>query len=63
MSEPLQRPPREIPWAALTACLLVVAAAGLAIAGVYVLAGPGWAFIAGAAACALVAWLILRGMA
>lgn len=62
MSERPTKTPREIPWAALTACLLILSAAGLATAGVYVLAGTGWALLAGAALCAVVAWLILRGI-
>lgn len=43
---------------------LAAAAAGVAMAlgGVYVLAGPGWALIAGAAACFGLATVLFRGL-
>lgn len=46
----------------LIALLAVVLGAGLAIAGVYLLAGPGWALIAGAVPPLLLALIILRGL-
>lgn len=48
--------------ATATACLSFVSAGGLAVGGVFVLAGSGWALIAGAAACATFGALILRGL-
>ena len=44
------------------ALLALLAGAGLAIAGVYQLAGLGWALIAGAVALLLLAATILRGL-
>lgn len=48
--------------ALVVACLALVAGSGLAVGGVYELAGPGWALVAGATPCFVVAWLILRGL-
>jgi hypothetical protein len=62
MSEARSTVRRAIPWAAVTACLLILSAAGLTVGGVYVLTGLGWALLAGAAPCAVLAWLILRGL-
>lgn len=48
---------------ALIAFLLIsLAGLGLLCAGVFVLAGPGWALIAGAASLLCVAAFIRRGM-
>lgn len=44
------------------AALALLLAAGLAIAGVYLLAGLGWALIAGAVPLLLFALTILRGL-
>lgn len=44
------------------ALLALLAGAGLAIAGVYQLAGTGWALIAGAVPLLLLAATILRGL-
>lgn len=44
------------------ALLALLAGAGLAIAGVYRLAGLGWALIAGAVPLLLLAATILRGL-
>jgi hypothetical protein len=62
MSERGQQTSRNIPWAAGTACLSLLAGAGLAVGGVYELAGPGWALVAGAAMCFAFGVLILRGL-
>lgn len=48
--------------AVAVSCLALVAGSGLAVGGVYELAGPGWALLAGAAPCFIVSWLILRGL-
>lgn len=42
--------------------MLIVAALVCVIAGVYVLAGPGWALIVAGEALAFLAWAILRGL-
>lgn len=44
------------------ALLALLTGAGLAIAGVYLLAGLGWALIAGAVPLLLLAATILRGL-
>jgi len=54
--------PRQFPWAPVMACLALVAGAGLAVGGIYLLAGPGWAMLAGALPCFLFAAVILRGL-
>lgn len=62
MSEREPRAPSTFPWAAVTACLAVLSGVGLAVGGVYLLAGPGWAMLAGAAPCFLLSAVILRGL-
>lgn len=54
--KPLITPP-------LLALLALLAGSGLAVAGVYLLAGTGWALIAGAVPLLLLAATILRGLA
>ena len=58
-------------WALLVAIaasaltwMLVLGAAGfvLIVAGVYILAGIGWAFIAGGVACLVLAYFVHRGV-
>lgn len=44
------------------ACLSFATAGGLAVGGVYVLTGAGWALIAGAIVSAAFGWLIVRGI-
>ena len=44
------------------AALLLLAGCGLAVAGVYLLAGTGWALIVGAVPLLLLASTILRGL-
>jgi hypothetical protein len=39
-----------------------VTGAGLAVAGVYVLVGAGWALIAGAVPCLLLTAVLVRGL-
>jgi hypothetical protein len=46
----------------LAALLALAAGAVLAIAGVYVLAGPGWALLAGSAPCFGLFAVIQRGL-
>jgi hypothetical protein len=62
MSEQQPKTPRVIPWAAVTACLSLLAGTGLSVAGIYVLAGLGWALLAGAAPCLALAFVIIRGL-
>lgn len=50
------------PRAVLTAFLLMFVGSALAIAGVFVLHGLGWALLTGVAPCFVVAWVILRGL-
>lgn len=47
---------------ARVACLSFAFGVGLTVAGVYVLAGTGWALIAGAAPLLLVAAVLIRGL-
>lgn len=44
------------------AALSFVAGAGMVIAGVYQLAGPGWALICGAVPCLALSIIIGRGL-
>lgn len=44
------------------ASLALVSGLGLAVAGVYVLAGVGWALLAGAAPLLLLAAVLIRGL-
>ena len=44
------------------AVMALLAGCGLAIAGIYLLAGLGWSLIAGAAPLLLFAFLLLRGL-
>jgi len=53
---------KNIPWAPIIAFLAFAAGAGLAIEGVYLLAGAGWSFVAAALACFLVCAVILKGL-
>jgi hypothetical protein len=46
----------------LAALVALAAGAAMAIAGVYVLAGPGWALIAGSVPCFGLSWVIQRGV-
>jgi hypothetical protein len=62
MSETIEHAPRTIPWAAVTLCLSFALGVGLAIAGVYVLHGLGYALLAGAMPCLLLAGVLLRGI-
>lgn len=62
MSQKAPTTPRVFPWAAVTLALLLVIGTGLTVAGVYELAGRGWAFIAGAVPCLALAAVILRGL-
>lgn len=48
--------------AMVVACVSFATAGGLAVGGVYVLTGPGWALIAGAVVSAAFGWLIVRGL-
>jgi hypothetical protein len=52
----------NIPWAPIVVFLAFAAGSGLVIEGVYLLAGPGWSFIAGAFGCFLLSAIILRGL-
>lgn len=45
-----------------TAVAASAAGAAMAIAGVYLLAGPGWALIAGSVACFGLAAALFRGL-
>lgn len=53
---------REIPWVAISLCLLLLAGTGLLVGGVYELAGRGWALISAAVACLLPAGVLIRGV-
>jgi hypothetical protein len=56
------QPKTPIPWALVTACLSLLASFGLIVGGVYVLAGLGWALVAGAVPCLLLSAVIVRGL-
>lgn len=51
-----------MPWALVLAGLAFFCGAGLTVGGVYVLAGLGWALIAGAVPCLGLATVIFRGL-
>lgn len=42
--------------------LLLLSGAGMTVGGVYMLAGPGWALLAGGAFALVLAGLLKRGM-
>lgn len=48
--------------ATVTLLVLLILAAGLVVTGVFILAGTGWALIAGSAACLLAASFLRIGM-
>lgn len=48
--------------ALVAAALAFVASAGLVVAGVYVLAGPGWALVAGGVPFFVFGAVIMRGL-
>lgn len=48
--------------AVVTLLCLLASAAGLVVTGVFILAGTGWALIAGSAACLLAASFLRLGM-
>jgi hypothetical protein len=48
-------------WPLAVAILAFMAGMGLFIAGIFVLVGLGWAFLAGAVSCVLLSALIIRG--
>lgn len=50
------------PWALATVFLALLAGSGLTVCGVYVLAGAGWAMLAGAVPCFLLSAILLRGL-
>lgn len=49
-------------WPALIAGLALVAGAGMVVAGVYVLAGAGWALISGAFPLLALGGVLVRGL-
>lgn len=53
---------KSLPWTLITALVLLCAGAALAVSGVYVLAGQGWALLTAAPLCVGAAALILRGL-
>lgn len=53
---------KGLPWAAITACMGLVIATGLTVAGIYILAGVGWAMLAGAGPFFVLAVVIFRGL-
>ena len=54
--------PRPFPWAAACTLIALLFGAALAIGGVYILAGGGWAMVAASAPCFLLAAVLLRGL-
>lgn len=48
--------------AVITCCAAFVAGSGLAVYGVFLLAGAGWAMLAAALPCFLLSAIILRGL-
>lgn len=46
----------------LVAGLLLLAGSGLAVGGVFVLTGPGWALLTAALPCLLLGAIVVRGM-
>jgi hypothetical protein len=46
----------------VAACVFMLAAAGLAVGGVFVLFGLGWSMLAGAVACASTGVVLMRGL-
>lgn len=53
---------KTTPWAAICAAVALFAGVGLAVAGIYVLAGAGWALLAGSSPLLLLAAIIIRGL-
>lgn len=51
-----------MPWALICACLAFTCGATLAVGGVFVLLGLGWALLAGALPCLLLSIVIARGL-
>jgi hypothetical protein len=49
-------------WPLAVACLAFLLGMGLIVAGTYVLAGLGWALLAGSGSCFLLGFVILRGL-
>lgn len=47
---------------AVIASLALVSGAGLIVGGTYLLAGPGWAMLAGACPLLLIGAVLLRGL-
>lgn len=54
---------KKMDKALVSYCVLTVLALGLSIAGVYVLAGKGWAMIGAGVGLALLSEVLRRGMA
>lgn len=53
---------RGWPWAAVCAALALAGGLGLAISGIYVLAGSGWALLASSVPLLLLGTIIIRGL-
>jgi hypothetical protein len=62
MTDEQPKPRAVMPWAVLTAALSILLGAGLYVAGIYLLAGLGWALVNGAALCFALAAVIVRGL-
>lgn len=62
MSEARAKAPRDVPWAAILACVTLLCGCALAIGGMYVLAGLGWALVGAAVPFLLFAAVIIRGL-
>lgn len=51
-----------LPWAGICAALALLGGIGLGVAGIYLIAGAGWALISSSVPLLLLAAIIIRGL-